>query len=109
MSDILEFNEENFTKEVLESETPVLVDFAAVWCAPCHRQLITLKEFVENHPDIKVGKVDIDRSEKLTAEYRVRAVPTLILFVKGKAIHTKVGQSSMSVMEDMLTLLESSR
>ena len=109
MSDILEFNEENFTEEVLEAETPVLVDFAAVWCAPCHRQLITLKEFAEKHTNIKVGKVDIDQSAKLASEYRIRAVPTLVLFVNGKATHTKVGQSSISVMEDMLTLLESSR
>jgi len=108
MSDILELNEDNFTNEVLESKTPVLVDFAAVWCAPCHRQFITLKEFTKKHPDIKVGKVDIDQCENLVSNYKIKAVPTLIMFINGKAIHTKVGQSTLSVMEDILTLLESS-
>ena len=109
MSDILELNVDNFTKEVLESEIPVLVDFGAIWCAPCHRQLIVLKEFAEKYDWIKVCKIDIDQNEDLALTYRIKAVPTLVLFVAGKAIHTKVGASNMFIMEDILKLLESSR
>jgi len=110
MSNISEVTNDTFSSEVLESDIPVLVDFSAVWCGPCQRQLSVLKDFAEKHKDkIKVCKVDIDGSPELTSTYRIRSVPTLVLFRNGKAIHTKVGLSTIHTMEDMLTLLESSK
>lgn len=110
MSNISVVTSATFSSEVLESDIPVLVDFSAVWCGPCQRQLGVLREFAEKYDgEIKVCKVDIDDSPDLTLTYRIRSVPTLVLFRKGKPIHTKVGLNSIHNMEDMLTLLESSR
>ncbi len=110
MSDILVVTNDTFSSEVLNSDIPVLVDFSAVWCGPCQRQLSVLKDFAKKYDgSIKVCKVDIDDNPELTSTYRIRSVPTLVLFDQGKPIHTKVGLSTLSVMEDMLTLLESSK
>jgi len=109
MSNISVVTTVTFSSEVLESDIPVLVDFGAEWCGPCNRQLIVLKEFSEKYnSEIKICKVDIDDSAELATTYRIRSVPTLILFNKGKPIHTKVGLSTIHTMEDMLTLLKSS-
>lgn len=110
MSNISVVTNDTFSSEVLESDIPVLVDFSAVWCGPCQRQLGVLREFAEKYEgEIKVCKVDIDDSPDVTSTYKIRSVPTLILFDQGKAIHTKVGLITIHAMEDMLTLLESSK
>ena len=103
MSTVKNINDTNFDSEVLNAGTFVLVDFGAEWCGPCQRQAPILELFAKNNSEqVKVFKVDIDESPMSTLKYKVRSVPTLILFKNGKPLHTKVGLNSLSTLEMML-------
>ena len=81
----MEFNSENFGREVLESKIPVIVDFFATWCGPC-QMLGPIIEQVSDEYDgkVAVGKVDIDESPELAQKYEVMSVPTIIFFENGE-------------------------
>ena len=81
----------NFEQEVLASEKPVLVDFWATWCGPCKMLAPVLQEFAEEHPEVKVGKVNVDEEMALASRFGVSSIPTLILFRGGRAVATSVG------------------
>ncbi|MEI6394824.1 MAG: thioredoxin [Verrucomicrobiota bacterium] len=92
---ILVLTQENFGKEVLQSTTPVLVDFWAEWCGPCKMIAPILDELVEEYDGrARIGKVNIDNQQKLAAEYSVRAIPTLLLFNQGQVVDQMVGLRS---------------
>jgi thioredoxin 1 len=92
---IVNLTQENFAKEVLQSTTPILVDFWAEWCGPCKMIAPILDELAEEYDGrIKIGKVDIDGQQALAAEYSVRAVPTLLLFNQGQVADQIVGLRS---------------
>lgn len=85
-------NEKNFEAEVIQSTQPVLVDFWATWCAPCHVIAPTIEELAaEFEGKVKVGKLDMDASEGVGAQYGVRAIPTLIFFKDGEAVDRMTG------------------
>lgn len=97
MSEILHVDDSNFEAEVLKSEIPVLVDFSAVWCGPCQRQMPVLEKFAsENTNKIKVVKIDIDDSPMVTSKLGVKGVPTLMLFNAGSSLGSKVGLTSLA-------------
>ncbi len=87
----MKFDENNFTQEVLQSEKPVLVDFFAVWCAPCKMVSPLIEEIAAERDDIKTGKVDVDQNMALAQQYQVMSIPTLILFKDGKPVNRIVG------------------
>ena len=92
---IVALTQENFAKEVLQSTTPVLVDFWAEWCGPCKMIAPILDELAEEYDGrVKIGKVNIDDQQKLAAEYSVRAIPTLLLFNQGQVADQIVGMRS---------------
>lgn len=92
MSKPLELTDDTFEAEVLNSETPVLVDFWAVWCGPC-RMIAPVVEELANEYDgkLKVGKVDVDSNPKVSMEYGIRSIPTLLIFKGGEVVDTIVG------------------
>lgn len=82
---------ENFKKEVLESDKPVIVDFWAEWCTPCKMLAPVLEEIANERQDIKVCKVDVDAEFELATEYAIMSIPTVMAFKDGKVINKSVG------------------
>jgi thioredoxin 1 len=94
-----------FEQEVLKSETPVLVDFWAEWCGPCHRVAPVLDKIVEERPDeLKLVKVNIDEEQELSLRYGVMSIPTMILFRDGEPAAAAVGAQPKSDLERSLGL-----
>ena len=87
----LHINKDNFHKEVLNSEKPVLLDFFASWCGPCRMVAPILDEIAAERQDIKVCKVDIDEQPELASRYRVMSVPTLMVMKEGKIVEQSIG------------------
>lgn len=90
---ITSVTDENFEKEVLNSDKPVILEFTSKTCPPCVAMLTTLIDIAKNNDDIKVATLDIDSDEtkNTTDEYEVSATPTLIIFENGKVKDTLVG------------------
>lgn len=89
---IVDLNSENFENEVLQSETPVLVDFWAQWCGPCKMLSPILDELAGEYAGkVKIGKVDVDENQELSAQYSVLSIPTLLIFKDGKVQEQHVG------------------
>ncbi len=84
-------NSKNFEQEVLHSKIPVLVNFWATWCGPCKMMAPQISKLSEEHPEIKVCKLDVDQAQDIAAKYGIQAIPTLILFKDGEAKQTSVG------------------
>ena len=83
---------ENFEKEVLKTEKPVLVDFYADWCGPCNAMAPVIEELAkELEEKVKVGKINVDENPDIAVEYNVMSIPTLIVFKNGKEEKRLVG------------------
>ncbi len=91
---VIALTEQNFKKEVLESATPILVDFSAEWCGPCKFIAPILDDLAEEfNGRVRVGKVDIDQDRQLAVEYSINSVPTLMFFKQGQVVHQIIGAS----------------
>ncbi len=94
MADI-NFTDQNFQQEVLESKSPVLVDFWAEWCAPCRIVSPIVDELATEYGEkLKVGKLNVDESGKTAQSYGVMSIPSLLVFKDGKVIKTMIGAQS---------------
>lgn len=86
------FNDENFEKEVLKSDIPVLVDFFAEWCGPCKMMGPVIEKLAEEYEGKwKIGKLDVDQAPKTSETYSVQSIPTLLFFKDGKVVNMSVG------------------
>jgi thioredoxin 1 len=81
----------NFQAEVIESETPVLVDFWAPWCGPCRVVAPVLEEIAGERPDLRIVKLNVDDNQQTAAAFDVLSIPTMILFKNGQVAKKIVG------------------
>ena len=87
----------NFKTEVLNSSIPVLVDFWAEWCGPCHALAPTVAGIADTYAGkMKVGKLNVDENEKTAFQYGIRSIPTLMLFKDGKVQEVLIGNRPKS-------------
>lgn len=84
----------NFDSEVLQSPSPVLVDFWAPWCGPCKAVAPILDEISAERADLRIVKVNVDDNPDTARRFNVRAIPTMLLFKDGEAAGTKIGAAS---------------
>jgi thioredoxin 1 len=85
MTDIVEATDENFESEVLKADRPVLVDFWADWCVPCHMVSPIVEEIGQDQSEVlKVAKLNVDDNPEMSRRYGVMSIPTLILFKEGE-------------------------
>ena len=89
---VKEFSDSNFQSEVLDSDTPVLVDFWADWCMPCKMLTPTIEKLAADYQGkVKVGKLDTSFNRDVPVKYQINAIPTVILFKKGEIAQRFVG------------------
>ncbi|HKJ04995.1 MAG TPA: thioredoxin [Geopsychrobacteraceae bacterium] len=100
---IVEFTDGNFEEEVLNADTPVLVDFWATWCAPCKAIAPVIEQLSETYAGkVKVGKVNVDENPATPGQYGVRGIPTMILFKGGQVVDQLVGAVPKNQLEGLL-------
>ena len=88
----MEFTDQNFSTEVLQSDKVVLVDFWAVWCGPCKMIAPFVEELAgEFEGKAKIGKLDVDNNQESAIKYGVRSIPTVLIFKGGKVVDTIIG------------------
>ncbi|MCB9777948.1 MAG: thioredoxin [Alphaproteobacteria bacterium] len=93
----------NFDAEVLQSDTPVLLDFTATWCGPCQRIAPLIDALAEKQGgNLKVCKIDIDSNPRAPMKYGIRGVPTLMLFDAGNKVGTHVGALNGAQLDDFV-------
>jgi thioredoxin 1 len=98
--------EDTFAQEVLESETPVIVDFWAEWCGPCHAVAPVLDRIVEERAgELKLVKVNIDEERELAERYGIQGIPTMILFRGGEPAASHTGAHPKGTIERSLGLV----
>jgi thioredoxin 1 len=99
--------ESTFDHEVLESERPVLVDFWAEWCGPCHAVSPILEKIVdERNGDLKLVKVNIDEEQELARRYGIMSIPAMVIFKDGEPAAAAVGAMPKGALERALGLVE---
>ena len=101
-----EFTTANFQQEVLESSTPVLVDFWAEWCGPCRMIAPLIDELDQDFAGkAVVGKVNVDSESDISSKYGITSIPTLLFFKDGEVVDKHVGAASKLQLEDKLNSL----
>lgn len=100
---VLHVKDRSFYEEVIKANCPVLVDFWAPWCGPCRMIAPTIDEIAEEYKDIlKVVKINTDHNPTTAAEYGIRSIPTVIIFINGKQVDSVIGAVPKSTLSNAL-------
>ena len=95
----MQFTDANFETEVLQSETPVLVDFWAPWCGPCQILGPVVEELATEMKGVKIGKLNVDENPNTASKYSVMSIPSLKIFKGGQIVKEMVGVQSKETLE----------
>ena len=99
----MQFNEDNFAAEVLESDIPVLVDFYADWCGPCKMMAPVIDKLaVEFEGKAKLGKCNVDDNMSLASEYKISSIPNMKIFKGGEVVDSIIGATSEGAIRDKI-------
>ena len=93
---------DNFETEVMTAKGTVLVDFWAPWCGPCRMLSPVVDDVAEEHPEVAVGKINVDEQPSLAQQFNVMTIPTLIVFKDGKKVKESVGVIPKGEIESMI-------
>ncbi|MFT4144830.1 MAG: thioredoxin [Mobilitalea sp.] len=97
------FTDDNFQKEALESDIPVLVDFYADWCGPCKMVAPIVTELASEYDGVvKIGKLNVDEEPETAGKYRVMTIPTLLILKNGSVVDTIVGAVPKKALQEKL-------
>ena len=99
---VMNITADTFEQEVLKETKTVLVDFWADWCGPCKMLGPIIDQVAEEHPEIKVCKVNVDKEPSLAIDYKVMNIPNLIVFKNGEKVNQAIGVHSKSDIEAMV-------
>ena len=103
MEGVIQVTDTNFQREVLNSKIPVLVDFWAEWCAPCHMVAPAVEEIAKEYEGkLKVCKLDVDEAGDLAGTFGVMSIPTLILFKAGQKVEQVVGAVLKGQLQELV-------
>lgn len=100
-ADTIEITDDNFEAEILNSDTPALVDFWAVWCGPCRQIAPTVEALAAEYKGkLKVGKMNVDDHQQVPQKYGIRSIPTLLVFKDGQVVDQIIGAVPRHKLED---------
>ena len=99
---VINITKDNFQQEVVAASQTVLVDVWATWCGPCQMMGPIVDELATKHPEIKVGKINVDEQPELATQFKIDAIPALIVFKGGKAAAQTVGLQPIENLEQLL-------
>ena len=99
---VIKITNENFQTEVLDCEKTVLLDFYADWCGPCRMVSPIVDAIAEEHPEYKVGKVNVDEEGQLATTFGVMSIPSLFVIKNGEVANQAVGERKKAQILDML-------
>ena len=99
---ITNVTKENFDKEVMQAEGTVLIDFWAAWCGPCRMIAPAVEKIAEEHPEVKVCKINIDDEQELDIRHGVMSIPTLMVVKNGEIANKAIGLRPKEEIEALL-------
>ena len=103
MGDVLQVSDGSFESEIVNSDTPAMVDFWAEWCGPCKMVGPVVEELAKEYEGkIKIAQMDVDKNRETPAKFGIRNIPTLIFFKGGEVVNTIIGAQPKSSIEEEL-------
>jgi len=101
MSNVLHVNSTEF-QDMISNNELVFVDFYANWCGPCKMLAPSIEKLADEHPEVKVVKIDVDQEPSLAMQFQVQSIPTLITFKAGQPVKRQLGFIPYEALEDMV-------